>query len=139
MRRARILLGMELHSTRPLAAKQPGIAASNANVSKRTNARTYLFIAQGFDGIEFSGARSRIEAGGKTDKHGKSEGGEHQPHGHGRKLNGIEILAVEIKIGSKSECAAKQPAEEHAENSAEETHHAGFHEEKLLNVGISCA
>ena len=98
-----------------------------------------LLIAEGVDGIELGGTRSRIEAGGETDKDGESDGGENEPPGNGRELDGIEILPLEIDVGAEGERAAEQPAEEHAENSAEKTHHAGFDKEELLDVGIGGA
>ena len=98
-----------------------------------------LLIAEGVDWVELGGTRSRIEAGGETDKDGEDEGADNEPPGDGREFNGIEILAGEINVGAESDGAAKQPAEEHAENAAEKAHHAGFEEEELLDVGIGGA
>jgi len=98
-----------------------------------------LLIAEGVDGVELGGTRSRIEAGGKTDKDGEEEGAENEPQGDGREFDGIEILALEIDVGAEGDSAAEKPAEEDAEDAAEETHHTGFDEEELLHVRISGA
>jgi hypothetical protein len=98
-----------------------------------------LLIAEGVDGVELGGTRSRIEAGGETDKDAEHEGAEDEPPGNGRELDGIEILTREIDVGAESDGAAEKPAEEDAENAAEEAHHAGFDEEKLLDVGVGGA
>src|SRR5215467_10607173 len=46
---------------------------------------------------------------------------------------------MQIDVGAKRERAANEPAEESTENAAEEPHHAGFDEEKLLDVAIGGA
>ncbi len=98
-----------------------------------------LLIAESVDGVELGGTRSRIEAGGETDKDGEDERGENEPPGNRREFDGIEILAGEINVGAESDGAAEQPAEEDAEDAAEKAHHAGLKEEKLLDVGVGCA
>src|ERR1035438_4308505 len=66
--RARILLGMELHSTRPVASR--GLEMQRRKMSERKwrNGRVGLLIAESVDGIELGGTRSRIEARGETHK-----------------------------------------------------------------------
>ena len=73
--------------------------------------RADLLIAQRVDGVELGGTRSRIEAGGETHKYSKRESGQHEPPRHGRKLDGIKILAVEIGVGAERECPTEEPAE----------------------------
>jgi len=48
--------------------------------------------------LSFGGTRSRIEAGGKTDKDGDGQSEENEPPGNSREFNGIEILPKEIKV-----------------------------------------
>ena len=98
-----------------------------------------LFITEGVDGVELGGTRSRIEAGSETDKDGKDEGADDEPPGDGREFDGVEILAGEIDVGAEGDGAAEEPAEEYAENAAEEAHHAGFEEKELLDVGVGGA
>src|SRR5215471_7626472 len=46
---------------------------------------------------------------------------------------------MQVDVGAKRERAADEPAEESTENAAEESHHAGLDEEKLLDVAIGGA
>ena len=98
-----------------------------------------LLIAEGVDGIEFGGTRSRIEAGGEADKNGDAEGCEGEPPGDRGELNGIEILTRKISVGAERDGAAEGPAGDDAKNTAKEAHHAGFDEEELLDVEIGSA
>ena len=98
-----------------------------------------LLIAEGVDGIELGGTRSRIEAGGETDKDAEDEGADDEPPGNRGKLDGIEILTREIDVGAESDGAAEEPAKEHAENAAEKAHYTCFEEEELLDVGVGGA
>lgn len=77
-----------------------------------------LLIAEGVDGVELGGTRSRIEAGGETDKDSDKKRGEGEPPRNGSELDGIEILPLEIGVGAEGDGVAEEPAEEHAENSA---------------------
>src|ERR1700693_4448074 len=94
-RRARILLGMELHSTRPAARVGRGINSMQINRNNSTLRSAGLLIAKSVNGIELGSTGSRIEPGSETHKHGKAERGQHQPPWNGRQLNRIEILAVQ--------------------------------------------
>src|SRR6202163_2315469 len=124
--RARTLLGTELHSTRPAASAGRGINRMQSSKSNSTPRRVGLFIAKSVNGIELGSTRSRIEPGSETHKHGKAERRQHQPPRNGRKFNRIEILAVQINVGAIGERAAQQPAKDHAEYSAQQTHDARF-------------
>src|ERR1700730_10034118 len=90
--RARILLGTELHSTRPLASAGRGINTIQNSKTNSTPRRATLFIAESVNGIELGSTRSRIEPSSETHKHGKAERRQHQPPRNGRKVNRIEIL-----------------------------------------------
>ena len=114
----------------------PSSTSSVDDRAEKQNQETKLFIAEGVDGVELGGTRSRIEAGGETDKNGDGERGEGEPPRDGGEFDGIEILAVEIVVGPESHDAAENPAESDADDAAEETHDASFDEEELLDVGI---
>src|SRR5580692_7874066 len=107
---------MELHSTRPVANSELGKQQSQMSRRKRRNADANLLIAQGIDRIELGGTRSRIEASRETHKDSKDKRRQHKPPGHGRELDGIEILAVEINVGAVRERPAQEPPEQHAKN-----------------------
>ena len=98
--RARILLGMELHSTRPAASVGLGINRMQSSKSNSTHRRADLFIAESVNRIELGSTGSRIEPGSETHKHGKAERRQHQPPWNGRELNRIEILAMQINVGA---------------------------------------
>ena len=98
-----------------------------------------LLIAEGVDGVEFGGTRSRIEAGGETDKDGDGQSEENEPPGNSREFNGIEILAMEIKVCAKRDRTAEKPAEQHAKNATDSAHHTRFDKEKLLDVRVGSA
>ena len=66
-----------------------------------------LLVAEGVDGVELGGTRSRIEAGGETDTDGEDERAEDEPPGDGREFDGIEILALEIDVGAERDGAAE--------------------------------
>ena len=76
----RILLGNELHSTRPVAASV--VDAAIANAAQKSANRT-LFIAQRVNRIELRSTRGRIKAGRETDKNGKHQPRNHKPPWYG--------------------------------------------------------
>src|SRR6516165_8901897 len=97
MLRARILLWTLLHSTRPVAARATaGIISSIARMSRRIT----LFIAQRVNRIELCRTRSRIESSRQADKHAKHQGRKYQPPGNGGKFDRIQVLPLQVEIGS---------------------------------------
>src|SRR4029077_2858858 len=70
--RARILLGMELHSTRPAARVGRGINSIHISRNNSTYRSVALFITERVNRIELGSTRSRIEPGNETHKHGKA-------------------------------------------------------------------
>ena len=98
-----------------------------------------LLIAEGVDGIELGGTRSRIEAGGETDKDAEEKGADNEPPGNRGEFDGIQILTREISVGAEGDGAAEEPTEQHAEHAAEKAHHTGFDKEELLHVGVGGA
>ena len=70
------------------------------------DART-LLIAEGVDGVELGGTRSRIEASTEADKNRKEQRKNHEPPRHRRKFDGIEALSLEIEVGSEGDCATE--------------------------------
>jgi hypothetical protein len=137
-RRTKSKKSEELDRRSPPFAEDAKDGATSSTVglefTRLENAR--LLIAEGVNGIELGGTRSRIKASGKTDKNGEGNGGKNEPPRDGRKFDGIKILAFEIDVGAEGESATDEPAEQNAENSAEETHNTGLDKEELLNVGV---
>src|ERR1700737_638242 len=99
------------------------------------NHANILLVSEGFDRIEARGAGGGVEAGGGADDNGKGDGAEDQPPGNGGNVHSGKILPMKIEVRAESEGAADEPAKEGAENPADQTHYARFHEEKLLDAG----
>src|SRR5260370_42163184 len=95
-----------------------------------------LLVSEGFDRIEARGAGGGVEAGSEADDNGKGDRAEDQPPGNGGNVHSGKILPMKVEVCAESEGAADEPAKEGAENPADQTHYAGFHEEKLLDVAV---
>src|SRR5258708_29380861 len=100
------------------------------------NNANILLVWEGFDRIEAGGGGGGVEASSEGDDNGKGDCAEDQPPGNGGNVHGGKILAMKVEVCAESEGAADEPAKEGAENPADQTHYAGFHEEKLLDVAV---
>src|ERR1700674_2896769 len=103
------------------------------------NHANILLITEGFNGIESGGAGGGVKASGEADENSEGDGAEDQPPGNRGNVHAGKILAMKIEVRAESEGAADEPAKEGAENAADKTHYAGFHEEKLLDIAVGGA
>ena len=60
-------------------------------------------------------------------------------HGTAQKCSGGKDWLLQINIGSQVDDLADGPAQRHADNAAENSHSAGFGEEKLLHISVTGA
>src|SRR5260370_1056480 len=100
------------------------------------NHANILLVSEGFDRIEAGGAGGGVEASSEADDNGKGDCAEDQPPGNGGNVHAGKILPMKVEVCAEGEGAADEPAKEGAENPADQTHYARFHEEKLLDVAV---
>src|SRR6516164_4489120 len=137
--RARILLGRELHSTLPSAAKARGQDPSSASSAPPTQA---LFVTKRINRIESCGTRSRIKSRRQTDKNCKDNPSHNQPPRNRRQFDRIQRLPLQISIRAEGNRSAEGPAEQHSQDPTEQSqnanlmpplenrHHQGVHNSK---------
>src|SRR6266699_2858769 len=96
-------------------------------------------VAEGFDGVEASGASGGVESRDEADDDGKSDGAQGQPPGNIGNFHAGQVLSVEVDGCTPGQGAADQPSERDTEEAAEEPHGAGFRKEKAAHVAVGCA
>src|SRR5260370_17583992 len=100
------------------------------------NDANILVVSEGYDRMEAGGGGGGIEASSEADDNGKGDRAEAQTVGNGGNVLAGKIVPMKVGVCAESEGAADEPAKEGAENPADQTHYAGFHEEKLLDVAV---
>src|ERR1700752_912156 len=105
-----ILLASDLHSILVVgAAPAEGMHASQRSMMRAAVGKkgfiglNSLLVTQRIHGIEFGGARSRIEAGDQAYQDGETDGSCDQPPGNRRNLHTRKILPFEVNIRAERE------------------------------------
>ena len=96
----------------------------------------FSFVAESLHGVEFCGARSRVEAGDEADDYGEGNRAEDEPPRHRGYFHAREVLTFQINIRGEGETAADEPAENYAGDSSDETHHASLDEKEAFYIAI---